>query len=124
MDQLLVRGTARFTLLLVGQPSLLPALDRMPGLEERLGVKCLLRHFTLEESISYVNHRLTAAGAKQTIFEPDAVEALHHLSGGVARKINRLCDLALLIGYAEEQSMIAAAQIESVSDELVTVVPD
>ncbi|MHB8860877.1 MAG: ExeA family protein, partial [Pirellulaceae bacterium] len=46
------------TVLLVGQPALLPVLDRMPELDERLAVKCLLRRLTLEESISYVHHRL------------------------------------------------------------------
>ena len=54
-----VESQPALTLLLVGQPSLLANLDRMPGLEERLGVKCLLRPFTEEETISYVTHRLT-----------------------------------------------------------------
>ena len=45
------------TLVLAGQPQLLPALERLPALEARLGVKCLLRPFNLEETISYVNHR-------------------------------------------------------------------
>src|SRR5262245_27986370 len=31
-------GASALTLLLVGQPGLLPALDRMPGLEERMAV--------------------------------------------------------------------------------------
>jgi general secretion pathway protein A len=37
----------------------------------------------------------------------------------VPRRINRLCDLALLIGYAEEQRSIGARQIEAVGQELV-----
>ena len=112
------------TLLLIGQPALLPILDRMPGLEERMGVKCLLRPLTLEETISYVTHRLQAAGAKRTIFEPDALETLYHLTGGLPRRINRLCDLALLIGYAEERQMIPASQLEAVHEELVSVAPE
>jgi general secretion pathway protein A len=112
------------TLLLVGQPVLLPTLDRMPQLDARLGVKCLLRPFTLEESISYVTHRLNAAGATQPIFEQDALETMHMLSQGVPRYINRLGDLALLIGYAEEQPIISAAQIEAVAEELVAVAPE
>jgi type II secretory pathway predicted ATPase ExeA len=119
-----VASEPALTLVLVGQPALLPTLERMPQLEERLGVKSLLRPFTLEESVSYVNHRLTAAGAKRTIFEPEALEALHHLTHGAARRINRLGDLALLVAFAEEQKTITAAQIESVSEELVTVAPD
>jgi general secretion pathway protein A len=112
------------TLLLVGHPSLLPVLDRMPGLEERLGVKCLLRPFQMEETISYVSHRLTAAGAQRTIFDPQALEAVHHLSQGVPRRINRLCDLAMLISYAEEQQTILAVHVEAVSEELVAVRPE
>jgi type II secretory pathway predicted ATPase ExeA len=112
------------TLLLVGHTSLMPALDRMPALEERLGVKCVLRPFTLDETASYVTHRLGAAGANREIFTHDALTRLHQLARGNPRRINRLCDLALLIGFAEEQSMIEAAHIESVAGELVNVGPD
>src|SRR5580704_1343242 len=50
-------GTTGMTLILVGQPGILPLLDRTPQLEERLGVKCLLRPFTTSETAAYVNHR-------------------------------------------------------------------
>jgi len=112
------------TLLLAGQPQLLPALGRLPGLEARLGVKCLLRPLNLEETVSYVNHRMTAAGATREIFSGEALATLHQLTGGNPRRINRLCDLALLIGYAEEQMRINAPQIEAVCNELVTVSPE
>jgi general secretion pathway protein A len=121
-----LEGPARpaLTLILVGQPQLLPALERLPALEARLGVKCLLRPFNLEETVSYVSHRLTAAGATHEIFTSEALAALYQLTGGNPRRINRLCDLALLIGYAEEQVRINAHQIEAVSSELVAVVPE
>ncbi len=109
------------TLLLAGQPSLLPALGRMPTLDDRMGVKTLLRPFTLEESVSYVTHRLTAAGASRPIFDDSALEALHQFGHGVARQINRLADLALLIGYAEELPQLSAKHIEAVSEELIAV---
>jgi type II secretory pathway predicted ATPase ExeA len=112
------------TLLLIGQTSILPALDRMPALEERLGVKCVLRPFSSDETASYVTHRLTAAGAAQEIFSPAALTRLHQLARGNPRRINRLCDLALLIGFAEEQSTIGPAQLEAVAGELVNVAPD
>jgi general secretion pathway protein A len=112
------------TLLLVGQPGLLPQIDRMPALEERLGVKCLLRPFNVDETAGYVNFRLQSAGAKRQIFEADSMEVLHELSHGLARQINRLCDLALLVGYAEERNGIGAEQLEAVAQELVTVAPE
>jgi general secretion pathway protein A len=49
---------------------------------------------------------------------------LYELSGGVPRRINRLCDLALLVGFADESQTISAEQVEAVADELVTAVPD
>jgi general secretion pathway protein A len=113
-----------FTLLLVGQPLLLPTLERMPMLDERLGVKCLIRPFSMEESIGYVQHRLQAAGASRPIFDDPALAAIHRLSRGSPRRINRLCDLALLIGYAEERSVIGEAQVTAVCEELTTVAPE
>jgi len=112
------------TLLLVGQPSLLPTLDRMLDLNGRMSVKCLLRPFTTEETMGYVSHRVSAAGADKPIFDSKALEAIHYYSQGVCRTINRICDLALLIGFAEEQSEIKAEQIEAVSEELITVTPE
>ncbi len=112
------------TLLLVGQPGLLSTLSRIPQLEERLGVKCLLRPFNEEETAAYVSHRLRVAGAVQPIFDAESLTALHGLTHGIARQINRLCDLALLIGYAEERRIITAEHVEAVCEELVTVVPE
>ncbi len=112
------------TLLLVGQPLLLPTLDRMPELDERLGVKCLIRPFTRDETIAYVQHRLQAAGAARAIFDDRALTAVHRLAQGSPRRINRLCDLALLIGFAEERTVLGEAQIVAVSEELTAVTPE
>ena len=109
------------TLVLLGEPSLLSAVSRFSSLEERLAVKALLRSFTLAETAAYVKHRLEAAGATREIFTPQALEALHYATQGIPRRINRLGDLALLVGFAEGLPTIDAAQIESVSGELVTV---
>jgi type II secretory pathway predicted ATPase ExeA len=117
-------GAATLTLLLVGQTALLPMLDRMPELDQRMAVKCLLRALTLEETISYVHHRLQAAGAVREIFTAEALETLHALTGGAPRRINRLCDLALLIGYAEGRTTIGPDQLESVCQELVAITPE
>ena len=120
--RLLMNFEPAWVLLLVAQPLLLPALERAPELEERIGVQCLLRPLSIEESISYIRHRLVAAGAADvhSIFEPAALEAMHQWSGGIPRRINRLGDLALLIGFAEEQRPVTAAQIAAVADELLT----
>jgi type II secretory pathway predicted ATPase ExeA len=117
-------GQPGLTLLLSGQPALLPTLSRVPQLDERLGVKCLLRPFTAQETADYVAHRLRIAGATRPLLEPDALVALYELTHGIARQINRLCDLALLIGFAEERRTLGAAHVEAVCHELVAVGPE
>jgi len=117
-------GRAGLTLLLCGQVGLLPVLDRKPHFEERLAVKCLIRPLTLDETAAYVRHRLEVAGATQPIFSDDAPAALQRLTHGNVRQINRLCDLALLIGYAEERSTLDAEHLEAVCQELLHVVPE
>jgi len=112
------------TIILCGQTGILPVLDRTLPLEERLAVKCLLRPFEARETGEYVNHRLQAAGAPRPVFDAEALAAIHRLTHGIARRINRLCDLALLIGYAEQRRTINAAQVEAISQELVMVAPE
>ncbi|MCC7473871.1 MAG: AAA family ATPase [Pirellulales bacterium] len=109
------------TLVLLGQMSLISAIGRAPCLEQRIAVKALVRSFTVEETADYVRHRLNAAGATRELFAPDALESLHYLGQGIARQINRLADLALLVGFADSLPRLSAEQIEAVSEELVTL---
>jgi type II secretory pathway predicted ATPase ExeA len=67
---------------------------------------------------------MTAAGANREIFTADAIEALHYLGHGTPRQINRLGDLALLVGFADRLPRLTAQQIEAVSEELVTIAGD
>jgi general secretion pathway protein A len=114
----------RFSLIFVGQNELLNTVRRLGQLEERLAVKCLIRPLSSEETTSYVSCRMEAAGAARPIFSPDAMQPLYELSGGIPRRINRLCDLALLVGFADESKEISAEQVEAVAEELTAVVPD
>lgn len=113
-----------FTLFLVGERQLIVKLQRIAQLEERIAVKGLLQSFTLDETIAYVMHRLEVAGCARSIFDRSALESLHQLSAGVPRRINRLCDLALLVGFADELREITEIEMEAVGEELATVVPD
>jgi general secretion pathway protein A len=114
-------GHPTLTLVLVGQMSLVSAVGRLPSLEERIAVKSLVRSFTAEEAAEYIRHRLRASGATRDIFTPDAIEALHYRGHGTARQINRLADLALVVGYADSLPRLTAKEIEAVSEELVTI---
>ena len=112
------------SVVLVGQPPLLTTIERLNQFEERLAVKCILRSFTAEETVRYVSHRLTVAGGSPDVFDPSTLGLIYELSGGVPRKINRICDLAMLMAFANELETVEAEQVESVAEELAVTAPD
>ena len=117
-------GQPALSLLLSGQTALLPMLDRMPQLDERLGVKCLLRPFTVEETAAYAAHRLKTAGAKRTIIDRDAFTTLHELTDGIARRINRLCDSGPADRLRRRTQNLKRRAFRIGLPELVTIAPE
>ncbi|MFN0055667.1 MAG: ExeA family protein [Planctomycetales bacterium] len=108
------------SLILIGRQELGPRLSRLVEFDDRLAVKCPLRPLTAEETADYVACRLNAAGARRPLFDESALTALFEISAGNPRRINRLCDMALLVGFADEATMISAAQVSAVAEELAT----
>ena len=112
------RHDAPFTVLLVGQTSLLSRVNRLTELDERMGVRSLILPLSREETADYLTHRLAVAGVTATVFEPDAVDEIHDLSGGVPRRINRIADLSLLVGYADGLTALTGNEVATVADEI------
>ncbi len=111
-------GRSNFSLILAGQPELLGTLQMTEQFADRIAFHCLLQSLTETETQEYVRFRLQAVGRKQPIFDRDALRAIYELSAGVPRRINRLCDFALLVGYANQSQRISADQIEGVHSEI------
>ncbi len=112
-------GEAAWTLVLVGQPTLLTHVERYPALDERMGVKCMLNRLLPDETTAYIQHRLRCVGVDtEEIFDYPALERIHALTQGIPRRINRLCDLALMVGYAEDRTIINAEVIDNVHSDL------
>lgn len=108
-----------FTLILAGQPELVASVKRLPQLEDRVSMTCVLQPMSLAETKAYIGHRLHAVGGTRQIFSDAAMTVIHELSGGLPRRINRLCDYSLLVGYAEELSEIDSDHVENVHAELM-----
>jgi MSHA biogenesis protein MshM len=107
-----------FSLILCGHPELVGQIGRSPALNDRLAFTCALQPFDLEETAKYVRHRLQLAGAQSPIFDDDAIERIHQFTAGFPRRINRLCDFALLVGFADRLDHVAVEQVDAVADEL------
>jgi type II secretory pathway predicted ATPase ExeA len=109
------------TMILIGQPELLKAIQPIPQLRQRLGIKYHLSGLSREETKEYINHRLLIAGAKAEIFPDEVVDVIYEYSKGLPRSINNVCDMALLVGFGQEaktvgkelaQKVVADLQIE------------
>jgi type II secretory pathway predicted ATPase ExeA len=111
------------TVLLVGQTGLALDVQRLPQFDQRVAVKCLLSRLPADQTKAYIQHRMTAAGAKWPIFDNESIHEIHNLTHGIPRRINRLCDLALLVGYGEELKTLGRPQITAIYDELMGAAP-
>ncbi len=112
-------GEAAWTLVLVGLPVLLAHVERYHALDERMGVKCMLNRLLPDETTAYIQHRLRSVGADtEDVFDYPALERIHALTQGIPRRINRLCDLALMVGYADDRKIINAEVIDNVHGDL------
>jgi type II secretory pathway predicted ATPase ExeA len=95
--------------LLVGQGELREQL-RNPALvqfAQRIALDYHLNALSQDETRAYIQHRLQHAGGDAGLFSESASEYIFQLSGGIPRLINRLCDLSLVYGYADECPLIS-----------------
>ncbi|HUP79226.1 MAG TPA: AAA family ATPase [Pirellula sp.] len=117
----LTDAESAMTLVLSGSTTLLSHLARHSSLEDRIAVRCVLERFGTEETAAYITHRLQSIGwNKPLMFDEEAMDLIQELTLGVPRRINRLCDLALMIGYAQDKSRIDAFTIETANAELTS----
>lgn len=109
-------------IILIGQPELRTMLAR-PDLEQlaqRVIAHYHLTALTEEETASYIQHRLATAGLNTTSpFQPALIRQIHRLTGGVPRRINLLCDRAMLGAYANNTQVIDRNIIEMAGEELL-----
>ncbi|MFC1631953.1 ExeA family protein [Candidatus Omnitrophota bacterium] len=102
------------TLLLIGQPELIRKISDIPQLEQRMSVKFHLAELNKDESADYIRHRLAVSGRTAATFTREAQDLIYAYSCGVPRKINNLCDIALLIGSTRKAPEINKQIIEDV----------
>jgi general secretion pathway protein A len=91
-------------IILIGQPELKATLRKpaLRQLNERITVRYDLRPLSAGEVVAYIHHRLSVAGGPGKIqFTKGAYRMVYDFSEGIPRRINALCDRALLIAYTK-----------------------
>lgn len=114
-------GRALLQTILLGQPQLRrtiasPDLDQ---LRQRILASFHLGGLSAEETRAYIEHRLRAVGwTGHPAWEDEAFAAVHRHTGGIPRRINRLCSRVLLAGALDKAATLTAAMVEATAIEL------
>jgi general secretion pathway protein A len=106
---------------LIGQPELRGMLARpeLEQLAQRVIARFHLGALSEAETAQYIRHRLHVAGLTGALpFDGKTLRLVHQLTRGVPRRINLLCDRALLGGYACGQAQITPAIVRQAAAEV------
>jgi general secretion pathway protein A len=110
-------------LLLVGQPELeqkLAARAFRP-LRQRISVRYCLKPLSYRETCAYIRHRLRIADPKHRFqLRWGVLWLIYWWSGGVPRRVNQVCDRALLAAYAKGCHTLSPVMIWQDSKEFMT----
>ena len=106
---------------LVGQDHLLDMIHApgMEHLQQRLIAASHLEPLDLEETVTYIEHRLCHVGWQgDPAITEDALRLVHKFSGGVPRRINLICHRLFLYGGLEQKHELAGEDARHVIEEL------
>ncbi|UCG64250.1 MAG: AAA family ATPase [Deltaproteobacteria bacterium] len=108
-------------IVLVGQSELkeLLANPSLKQLDERIMVRYELKPLDQKDVQGYVEHRLVVGGGKGNVrFTAAALKEIYKYSRGNPRRINAVCDRALLIAYAKDEFSISKRTIRKAIDDM------
>lgn len=108
-------------IVLIGQPELRTLLARpeMEQVAQRVVARFHLPALSEAETAHYIAHRMAVAGRVGEVpFDRKAIRQIHRRSRGVPRRINLLCDRALLGAYANGKGAIGSAVIDKAALEV------
>ncbi|WP_051617314.1 AAA family ATPase [Desulfonatronovibrio hydrogenovorans] len=106
---------------LIGQNELDDILDKkeMRQLRQRIAIRATLKPLSEEHTRDYILHRLKKAGAKsEHIFTKRAIKKIFQYSTGIPRKINIICDNALVTAFGYGRRKVGSSIIKEVYHDL------
>ena len=107
-------------MILIGQPELETMLNRqdLRQLRQRLAIWAKIDSLTVEESRAYIECRLAQVTAKEAeVFTSGAIKLLINAAAGIPRRLNILCDNALVTGFGYQTKPVSSKIVrEIISD--------
>jgi general secretion pathway protein A len=111
-------------IVLIGQPELRSMLARpeLEQLAQRVIARFHLDALSEPETEQYIRHRLGVAGMSKALpFDRKAMQRIHRISRGVPRRINLVCDRALLGAYASGKAVVDRHIVDKAAAEVFDV---
>ena len=108
-------------IVLLGQSELDGLLDRyeLRQVRQRIAVQAMIRPLSKQESCQYIQHRLDKAGGKGKKFFTNSALALIVREGkGIPRRLNILCDNALVTAFGYKKAPVTASIAKEVISDL------
>ena len=122
LSNITAEGKALLQTVLLGQPQLRHTLasPELDQLRQRILASFHLGPLSFDEARAYVHHRMRAVGwgGDRPAWDEEALASVHLHSGGIPRRINRLCARVLLSGGLERAERFTAALVEETAREL------
>ncbi len=108
-------------IILIGQPELETILARhdLRQLAQRIIGRYRLEPLKLQESREYIAYRMRQAGCERQLFSRAATRLVHHLSGGIPRLINVLCDASLMAAFSQDHERVSWSTVRGVAGEVL-----
>ncbi len=113
--------TKLLQIILIGQPELKDILDKVElrQLSQRITARYHLAPLSLQETMGYIQYRMAVAGCNRALFSESAIGVIQHISQGVPRLINTICDRALLGAYAKGLMQVDVVLIKQAAVEVL-----
>ena len=121
LSNITVDGRTSLQTILLGQPQFrrMLASPNLDQLRQRVLTSYHLGPLSQEETRAYVEHRLNAVGWNDDPhWDDDAFTSVFSHTGGIPRRINRLCTRVLLYGVLEETHQITRTVVDNTAVEL------
>jgi hypothetical protein len=92
---------------------------QMQQLRQRVIASYHLGPLDRTETQAYIEHRLRHVGwTTDPEFDPGCFPVIHAMTGGIPRRINRLCNRLMLAAFLAEKHRIEAGDVQAVGGEI------
>jgi len=104
-------------MVLIGQPELHTLLGHptLKSLQQRIALRATILPLNQKESQAYVEHRVALASATgNPLFTPGALKLIIREAQGIPRKLNIICDNALITGYGRQRKPVSISEVKEI----------